>query len=239
MSLRPNRRIWFHGTHADFEEFSHDFSFRTGDLNTRLGFHFAASLDTAWNFATWLYRKAEAPKTGYVLACQLDLRNPKAFEDEKHLAHYVRSVGIAAGVLPEDILVSEEMLKWTANAKGMYSSFLSYYASEYWPALSKAVEKLGKGQELAQVVIAKLTAEGHDGLIYGNTNEKEVTRYRERTAVCFQASQVEVLGKAKVDVQDEFLPRFANWEKSGGIWRRKPAEPEGVEAARSESFELA
>ena len=242
MGLRPNRRVWFHGTHADFDDFSHEFSFQTQDLNTRFGFHFASRLDTAWNFGTWLYQKESEPRTGFVMACSLDLRNPMRFADEKHLAAYVRSVGIEAGILPANIMVDAEVekwtkaeaLKWQKDEKHWPMHLIAYYASNYWPALSRAVESLGQGEVLAQEVIRQIKAEGHDGLLYGNTSETEVSRYRETTAVCFEASQIEVLGRAAVDANDEFLPKFEGLEKVSGSWQKKLGPAVEVEAVAIE-----
>lgn len=228
MGMRPNRRVWFHGTHSDFETFDEGFNFRTKDLNTRFGFHFASNLNTAWNFGTWLYKKKEERRAGFVLACQLDLNNPRRFEDEKHLAAYVRQVGIEAGILPADILVTPEVDKWTKaeaikwqkDEKYADLHLIGYYASQYWPALSQAVEALGLGESLANTVVGQLQAEGYDGLLYGNTSEAEVSRYREVTAVCFKSGQIEVLSRSAVEAEDEFMPTFAGLEKSNGYWRK-------------------
>jgi len=227
---RPNKRVWFHGTHADFSEFKHEFSFQTQDLNTRFGFHFASRLDTAWNFGTWLYGKQGAKQAGFVLACELDLRNPRRFEAEKHLADFVRKAGVEAGVLPEGILVDAEVEKWTkaeavrwqGNEREADLHLIGYYASNYWPALSRAVEALGLGEALAAAVVGRLKAEGHDGLLYGNTSEKEVSRYKETTATVFAATQIEVLARAAVDARDEFLPAFEGLAKVNGTWRKAP-----------------
>ena len=210
MSLRPQQRVWFHGTARDFEEFEIGRMSRTNDFGTRLGIHFSSSADTAFNFATWLYRdrNQEEPKVGYLMACRLRLKRPLNFASEKGLGIAVRRFGIKAELLPEGFMTPPKPYS-TLSAELYWS----------WGSYSEHFLKLKGVEELAVAYVRHCKEQGYDGITYGNSSEREFSRYKEPTAIVFDVDQIRVIEKKKVSVEETTIGWSKLYRQAGVGWK--------------------
>jgi len=172
-------RVVYHGTVSpeDFEVFGvgnpgaldeDEGYIRTGsgaDPTAYLGSHFAFEPSVANEFANGLYGERVGAEGGKVYPVYLNIRNPKAYDDERKLANEIFECEI-------DI---EQYGYLDPTDEGNYGKDKETTRKVNKRAISEAHQWEDSGQslgiELADAFKKKLLAEGYDGIIYQNAGE--------------------------------------------------------------------